>query len=68
VWLKMKEQQRAEAREQRADRALDAAEKSASASERAALASLRTASWTMWIAIIACLAIVVQVATSRGWF
>lgn len=68
VWLHTKEQERTKAREYRTDRALDAAEKSASASEKAAIGSLQTATWTMLIAIIACLAIVVQVATSRGWF
>lgn len=68
VWLHTKEQERARTREQHADRALDAAEKSASASEKAATGSLQTAYWTMLIAFAAFLAILVQIATSRGWF
>ena len=60
-WLYSKAWDEATDTRAKADLALDAARKSAAAAERSADATERVARWTIWVAIIALLAVVVSV-------
>lgn len=67
TWLEEKDTERNRLREieerEQNNRALAAAEKSAAASERAAIAAKESARWTMWAAIVALTAIIMQYFT-----